>query len=160
MFGCRLKPTRNPWKPGNLWVSWFVKPEKTCSSTSVLLYMAFIICTPHLCHAIVIYTCDTHRTSTRQREKDFSSVALSGFFLFPVNVNFSFFCFYCWSSSSFILISPKNMFRFIKRMTISCSSRLKHSNVLLFTVAIVTCSSIKVGFLCWLCRCTTQSEPL
>lgn len=46
----------------------------------------------------------------------------------------------------FFSISPKNMFRFIKRKRISCSSRLAYSSVLLFTVAIVTCSSINVGF--------------
>lgn len=80
------------------------------------------------------------------------------FLLFPCQ--FFFLLFYCWSRRPFIFIPPKNMFRFIKRMTISSSSRLKYSNVLLFTVAIVTCSSIKVGFLCWLFRCTTQSEPL
>lgn len=48
MFSCRLKPTRNPWKPGNLWVSWFVKAEKTinrllCFYTWLSLY-ALLLC--------------------------------------------------------------------------------------------------------------------
>lgn len=57
--------------------------------------------------------------------------------------------FYCLSC----IFSLKIMFRFIKWMRISRSSRLKY-----VTVALMTCCSIIVAFL-WSCECFAPSEP-